>query len=53
MSTARRPQDHADDEARSVPAIAVCETRPGRAVFLESNNDDGWIASDTIVDVQR
>ncbi|MBB6647244.1 hypothetical protein [Halobellus ruber] len=32
------------------PAVHVCETCPGRAVFVESGNSDGWIATDLTVD---
>lgn len=35
------------------PEIAVRESRPGRSVFLEAGNTDGWIASDVTVDVSR
>jgi hypothetical protein len=37
--------------ASGYPEIAICESRPGTAVFLESGNTDGWIASDLTVDV--
>ncbi|MFC6732551.1 MULTISPECIES: hypothetical protein [unclassified Haladaptatus] len=33
------------------PDIVVCETCPGRNVFLESGNTDGWISSDVTVPV--
>jgi hypothetical protein len=32
------------------PAVRVCETCPGRAVFVESGNSDGWIATDLTVE---
>jgi len=35
------------------PDIAVCESCPGRVVFTEADNTDGWIASDLTVDVVR
>jgi hypothetical protein len=35
------------------PEISICESRPGKSVFLESGNTDGWIASDVTVDVPR
>lgn len=37
----------------SGPEIYVCESCPGKSVFLESGNTDGWIASDTTVDAVR
>jgi len=38
---------------RRPPEISACESRPGRAVFLESGNTDGWIATDTTVEASR
>jgi len=35
------------------PEISVCESAPGKAVFLESGNTDGWIASDATVPVTQ
>jgi hypothetical protein len=43
----------AEPVASHVPEIAVCESCPGKAVFLESGNTDGWIASDVTVEVRR
>jgi hypothetical protein len=51
-----RTQSHAEGSsgpAAAAPEIAVCESGPGTAVFLESGNTDGWIASDVTVDVRR
>ena len=42
-----------DPEPAEVPEITTCETSPGRVVFLESGNTDGWLASDVTVDVTR
>jgi hypothetical protein len=42
-----------DPEPSAGPEIACCETSPGKSVFLESGNTDGWIASDTTVEVFR
>ena len=45
-------QDGGDPEgAGPGPAVAVCRTCPGRLVFIESDNTDGWIATDAAVDV--
>ena len=32
------------------PEIAVCEGSPGRVLFMESGNSDGWIATDFVVE---
>lgn len=37
------------DEDR--PDLTLCESRPGKAVLIETGNSDGWIASDVTVDV--
>lgn len=42
--------DAIDDEG---PEISVCESCPGRSVFLEAGNRDGWIASDVTIDIPR
>jgi len=42
-----------EPEPRRAPEISIRESRPGRSVFLESGNTDGWIASDLTVDVTR
>ena len=52
---ARRQDTDADEIAETeVPAVAVTshETRPGKVVFTEQNNSDGWIATDLIVDLE-
>ncbi|WP_186311016.1 hypothetical protein [Halorubrum depositum] len=55
MSTAARSSIEARSESETTrtPAINVCEGRPGRSVFMEVDNTDGWIASDLVVDVSR
>ncbi len=35
------------------PEVSVCETAPGKAVFIELDNSDGWIAIDEPVEVTR
>jgi hypothetical protein len=40
-----------DPEPHQGPEISICESCPGKSVFLESGNTDGWIASDLTVDV--
>ena len=50
-------QSHTDQvsepEPYNGPDISVCESCPGRSVFLESGNRDGWIASDMTIDIPR
>lgn len=45
--------DETSTVSQSRPEIAVCESSPGKAVFLEAGNTDGWIASDLTIDVTR
>lgn len=40
-----------DDVSSS--SVAVYETRPGKAVFTEEDNTDGWIATDTTVELRE
>ncbi|GGC54284.1 hypothetical protein [Haloferax sulfurifontis] len=35
------------------PEISVCKGGPGKSVFMESGNSDGWISSDVTIDVTR
>ncbi|MFC5367377.1 hypothetical protein [Salinirubrum litoreum] len=43
------------EEPSSEPAASVSayESRPGRLVFTEEGNTEGWIAIDGAVDVER
>ncbi|MCT9096805.1 hypothetical protein [Haloarchaeobius sp. HME9146] len=38
------------DELESLPPVRANETSPGRVVFCEHDNSDGWIATDFTVD---
>lgn len=40
-----------DERTDVETAVSVCRTCPGRLVFIESDNTDGWIATDAAVDV--
>lgn len=40
-----------EPEPHQRPEISVCESCPGKSVFLEADNTEGWIASDVTVDV--
>jgi hypothetical protein len=46
-------ESRTEPEAYDGPEISICECGPGRTVFIESGNTDGWIASDLTVDVTR
>jgi hypothetical protein len=35
------------------PEVRAHETRPGRTVFTEDGNSDGWIATDLAVEPER
>lgn len=47
--------DPLDDgaESRDSPTVSVHESTPERSVFIEAANTDGWIASDTTIEVTR
>ncbi|SMO67173.1 hypothetical protein [Halorubrum cibi] len=51
-SEPRHGFDREPDSARK-PEVTVCECGPGRSVFIESDNTDGWIAMDDPVDIRR
>lgn len=55
MATGRESDavDEQPTEEQDAPEIAVCESSPDRTVFLESGNNDAWIASDVTVDVEE
>lgn len=48
----RHPHTPQRDDTPSEPnTIAQFRTRPGRYVFIERDNADGWIATDLAVDL--
>ncbi|WP_226006384.1 hypothetical protein [Natrinema salinisoli] len=50
---ARREDPELDEELEEPAAVVTChETRPGKIVFTERNNCDGWIATDLAVDLE-
>jgi len=51
--TQTRPESTLESDAHQEPEISICESCPGKSVFLESGNTDGWIASDLTVEVLR
>ncbi|WP_195893071.1 DUF7331 family protein [Halopiger djelfimassiliensis] len=52
---ARRQDSDSDDGELEEQAALVTshETRPGKVVFTERDNTDGWIATDLTVDLER
>ncbi|ELY52221.1 MULTISPECIES: DUF7331 family protein [Natronorubrum] len=50
----RREDTESDETAEEPTAIVTShETRPGKVVFTERDNTDGWIAADCVVDLER
>ncbi|AXR78186.1 DUF7331 family protein [Natrarchaeobaculum sulfurireducens] len=54
MDVPARRQDASDPEAVAEPTAIVTshEPRPGKVVFTERDNNDGWIATDLTVDLE-
>ena len=54
MDVPVRRQDSDTDEPDEEPTAVVTshETRPGKVVFTERDNSDGWIATDLTVDLE-
>lgn len=55
MAARPRSESTATDDPKREPRVdvSVCESCPGTAVFIESENTEGWIASDATVAVTR
>ena len=55
MSTEKQSRTGRATESTSEdrPELAVCESAPGKAVFIECENSDGWIAIDGAVEVTQ
>ena len=48
------PQTSADDEpTASDGRVSIHTTSPERSVFIEADNADGWISTDTTVPLER
>lgn len=41
------------EPADPTPEICTVRTSPGRLIFTETDNPDGWIATDSAVDLER
>ncbi|ELY43483.1 hypothetical protein [Natronorubrum sulfidifaciens] len=55
MDVPARREDTTPHDEPDTPAMIVTshETRPGKLVFTERDNTDGWIATDFAVDLER
>jgi hypothetical protein len=53
MAAGTQSEPNAEIEPQDTPELSVCETKPGKTVFIEAENTDGWIACDAAVDVTR
>jgi myo-inositol-hexaphosphate 3-phosphohydrolase len=53
LDTAEREPLDDGPESRDSPNVSVHESTPERSVFIEAANTDGWIASDTTIEVTR
>lgn len=45
-----RGAETSGSESTALPQITAQETVPGRMVFTETDNTDGWIATDLVLD---
>jgi hypothetical protein len=51
--TQSRPNESVERDESPAPEISVCKSCPGRTVFIEADNTDGWLSSDVTLDVTR
>lgn len=54
--TGRRGSTVTENEGttdESLPPVRVCRSCPEKFVFIESGNTDGWIATDSAVELSR
>ncbi len=51
--TTRSPRADRSDAPDGGADVLACETCPGRAVFVETGNPHGWIATDLTVEPGR
>ena len=52
-TTHTSPTPQSDATPDDDPDVLVCETCPGRSVFVESGNAHGWISTDLTVEPGR
>ena len=48
-----RSTDAAPSAEEALPPITVCRSAPGKLVFIEDGNTDGWISTDVAVELTR
>lgn len=55
MTVTADPDESSEETAtlEEPPVVAACETCPGRVVFTEDGNTDGWISTDLTVSLTR
>jgi len=53
MTARSRESGGEADPEEEAPMVAQLRTTPGRFVFTEDDNSEGWIATDSVVDVER
>lgn len=53
VGTESRQETDLDSGSGETPSVSICESCPGKSVFIESGNTDGWIASDTTEEITR
>lgn len=49
---ARTERDVVEQPPAPATRVNAYESRPGRFVFVEDGNTDGWIATEHVVDLQ-
>lgn len=49
----REPEDGAEAPDEPEPTVAALRASADRTVFTEDGNSDGWIATDTTVELKR
>lgn len=47
------PRTDPDEYRPELPTVSVACTSPDKHVFTEKGNTEGWIATDTTVDLER
>jgi hypothetical protein len=53
MSESQRGSDDVPAAKEDTPTVSQLGTTPGRFVFTEDDNSEGWIATDHVVAVDR
>jgi hypothetical protein len=53
MSGSQRGSNDAPAGGEDVPTVSQLSTTPGRFVFTEDDNSEGWIATDHVVSIDR